>query len=634
MKFSYTWLQSLVEKPLPAPDSLSESITFHSSEVEEIIATETDTVFDVKVLPDKSAWLMSHRGLAKELSVILANPLKNDLFVSPAKLENFGSTTVTLATDTCDYYSAALVTGVTVGPSPEWLKDRLAALGQRSINNIVDATNYVMFELGQPLHAFDADKLAQVDGHHQIVVRAAKPGETIVTLTGEEYTLSVHDALIVDGGTDTPVGIAGVKGGIVAAVDAKTTNLLIESAHFNRFAIRKTAKNLKLQTDASKRYENGISRGVAPIALTAVLERIREVAGGQVVGATEAGDASVIREPVAVPLAKINSVLGLTLSREEVEGICTRFGYVHSIAGDILTLTPPFERDDLVVPEDIIEEIGRMHGMHHIVSVPPEPRPLSELNTRHYYAEKIRAALMTIGFSEVYTSSFRAIDEVALENALATDKGYLRSALTPNLEAARQLNVPHRDLLGLLAVKLFEIGTVFNSETEEFRVGLTVQTGTSYKAKVDDPLITGALSAIEAALGVLPEFITHKNGSAEFSLDKLVSKLPPVVAYEPVSVTAPIKYRPFSLYPAMSRDIAMWVETGVTAEAVLALLLTSAGLLCVRVTHLDTFSKDGRTSLAFRLVFQSPTKTLTDDEVNAIMAQVYETAAREGWEVR
>jgi len=633
MKFSYNWLQTFLEQPLPPVGELGDLITFHSAEIEELIEVGNDTALDVKVLPDKSAWLMSHRGMAKEIAVITKNTLKTDPFLNPVTIPTDERLRVLLNSATCDFYSAALITGVKVGPSPEWLTERLATVGQRSINNIVDATNYVMFELGQPLHAFDADKLSNDVGRH-IVVRQAIAGEKITTLTGEEYELSTSDALIVDGGNNLPVGIAGVKGGAVAAVDAGTTNILLESAHFDRFAVRKTAKTLKLQTDASKRYENGISSAVAPIALARVIEIILEVAGGTTEVVTAVGDTTAKREPVTVTLTEINSILGVSLTMSDVEDILNRFAYTYSTSGDSITVTPPFERDDLVIPEDLVEEIGRIYGLGHIVSIPPAVGAVAEINVRHYYSEKIRETLIGLGFSEVYTSSFRNKDVVKLENALATDKGYLRSSLVENLREARTANVPHRDLLGLQAVKIFEIGTVFGVESEEFRVGIAVQAGTSYKAKVDDPLLEEALAALTTALGVTPELINKEEGIAEFSLDVLLPQLPAVTAYDEAAELPKITYRPFSLYPAVSRDIAMWVPEDVTAEVVEEILKADAGSLCVRLTHVDTFSKDGRTSVAFRLVFQSDQKTLTDEEVQGYMDTLYKTVADQGWEAR
>lgn len=632
MKFSYNWLQTYFDSPLPKPEELAEKITFHSSEIEEVIDLGHDTVLDVKVLPDKSAWLMSHRGLAKEISVMLNLPLREDIFVSGEKLKPQGdSIKIKLDTATCDFYGAALVRGVKVGPSPDWVKSRLEAVGQRSINNIVDATNYVMFETGQPLHAFDADKF---DGALSIVVRQAKEGEKFTTLSNEELTLDSNDAVITHGETGQVLALAGVKGGLYAGVTTLTTSILFESAHFDRVAVRKTARKHKLQTDAAKRYENGLSPLVAPIALKRVVDLAVEIAGGELSEAAAVGELQAINNSVSVNLAEVNSVLGLNLSNEEVSAIFKRFQYECQINGGSITVTPSFERDDILIAEDLIEEIGRMYGLDKIVSVPPQPRPLSEFNTRHYYAEKIRTALTSIGFSEIYTSSFRNQDVVKLENALATDKGFLRSTLVENIKEARASNIPHRDLLGLSAVKIFEIGTVFLVETEEFRVALAVQTGTSYKAKADDVHMNEAIEAINATCGVTIKPLYQNEGVVEFSLEALLAEAAPVTAYEASLATSTGLYKAFSNYPSVSRDVAMWVGEGESVEKVSKLLLSTAGNLCVRLTHLDTFTKEGRTSLAFRLVFQANDRTLTDAEVEPIMAAVYEAVKEAGFEPR
>lgn len=632
MRFSYNWLQTYFDTPLPKPAVLADEITFHSSEIEEIIPFGDDTVLDVKVLPDKSAWLMSHRGLAKELSVLLNLPMKQDLFKSHETLTDGGKEMIVeLASPACDFYGAALVSGVKVGPSPEWLKVRLEAVGQRSINNIVDATNYVMFELGQPLHAFDAAAFGEKP---HIKVRQANPDEKFITLSREELTLDANDAVITDGTSGAALALAGVKGGLLAGVTHETTTLLLESAHFDRIAVRKSARKHKLPTDAAKRYENGLSHLVAPIALKRVAELIVEIAGGEIIGVKQSGSREHTPNVVSVSLPKINSLLGLLLTTADVSDILNRFAYKYEWSGEELVVTSPFERDDLVIAEDVVEEIGRMYGLDKVVSIPPVAAPLKEFNTRHFYAEKIRTALCELGFSEVYTSSFRDKDLVKLENALATDKGYLRSTLVANLTTARNQNIPHRDLLALKAVKIFEIGTVFAPESEEFRVGLAVQTGTTYKAKVDEPLMTEALAAITKASGVAPEVMTNTDGVLEFSLETILEKAAPVAAYEAVPAVPEIIYQAFSNYPAVSRDVALWVPEGVTPETVEALLKSTATNLCVRITHLDTFTKEGRTSLAFRLVFQAADRTLTDAEIEPIMAATYAAITASGFEPR
>lgn len=635
MKISYDWLQTFFTEPLPSVGELEDTLTFHSSEIEEVVETGDDTMIDVKVLPDKSAWLLSHRGVAKEVGVILGRELCHDpLQTAPELVPVTDRISLKLEAPQCDYYSAALMTGITVGPSPEWLQKRLATIGQRSINNVVDIANYVMFEMGQPLHAFDADKLGLVGERYSIGVRVAKEGEKITTLMGEEVSLTATDVVVVDGTDNSPVAIAGVKGGAQAAVHDGTTTLLIESAHFDRVSVRKTAQRHNLRTDASQRYENGVPRALAPLGLIRVCELLSELAGGVLIGCASIGGGREVRSAVSVTLEKINSVLGLALTETEVTDIMLRLGYEYTLEHTTLTIIPPFERDDLIIQEDVIEEIGRLYGLTKIVAIPPIGTLPATINVRHYYAERIRSVLTNLGFSEVMTSSFRDRDVVKIKNALASDKGYLRSMLSRNLIEALARNVPNRDLLGLSAVQLFEIGTVFEADAEYYHVGLAVRTGSEYKAKTDDSLLVSAMKAVQEALGVEVVWRDGGSGVTEFRLSDIISNLPVPSAYEESLVLPAVMYRSYSPYPAVSRDIALWVSEGTLATEVATALRSGAGDLCVRITHIDTFSKDGRTSLAYRLVFQAGDRTLTSEEVDGCMVAVAAAAVSMGGEVR
>jgi phenylalanyl-tRNA synthetase beta chain len=635
MKFSYNWLQTHFSEPLPEPHALAELITFHSSEVEEVIALPHDTVFDIKILPDKSAWLLSHRGLAAELAVILEYTLLPQPKYEDIVRGDFGDGLhISVKTEVCDYYSGALLQNISSNASPQWLKERLEAIGQRSINAVVDITNYVLFETGQPLHAFAAEKLSAGTDAIHIGVRSALDKEKITTLSGETYELTTKDTVIVDARGDMPIGIAGVKGGEYAAVTNTTTSIVLEAGHFDRYAVRATAKRLKLPTDAAKRYENGLSVARTPEAFLLALALLREITGATITAVKSVGNSDVKRPPVTVSLRKINSVLGLTLQSEQVEAILKRYSYNFTQTADGFIVTPPLERDDLVIAEDIIEEIGRIHGLSNIVAIAPQPAQPALINQRQYYADEIRLALCELGFSEVYTSSFRAKDTVRLANALASDKGYLRSSLVHNLEEARALNAPYRDLLGLPAVLIFEIGTVFTPETEEFRVGIAVQSGTTYKAKVDEQLLMAAIEKIQTVLGVSPTIIYHEGGVLEFSLDALLPLLPVVTAYRLAAIAPTIVYQSFSMYPPLSRDVALFVPTAVTPEEVEQVLRANAGPLCVRISHIDTFTKETRTSYAFRLVFQSKETTLTDIQIESVMKTIYAALSTAGWEVR
>lgn len=636
MKVTYRGLNMFFDGKLPSPEEVAKAFTFHAWEIEEMEEKEGTTVLDVKVLPDKSAWALSHRGIAKDLSVVLGIPLARDPFTEKPILEpKVAEVSVTVETPKCRRYIAAYLKNVKVQESPEWLKSDLRALGQRPINNIVDITNYVMFGTGQPLHAFDARKLSKL----ALGVRAAKDGEKITTLTGDECVLSPEDMVIVDGDTDLPVGIAGVKGGKLAEIDASTTDIIIESANFDPVSVRKTSQRLKLRTDASLRYENGVVSDLTAYGIRDAVKFITDpqfladLGGGELVGYVDTGKESPLPAKVSISLEKINSVLGLTLSIDDVEAIMQRFGYEHEYQGLTLILQPPFERPDLVIAEDVIEEIGRIHGYDHVASVVPAPLVVTELNTTFYYIDRIREALADVGFSEIFTSSFREEDEVKMKNAFASDKGYLRSALSKNMDEALAKNASNADLLGVREVRAFEVGTVFGKEGESLKVALGVRSPSGFKAKNDDPILKAGIDAVHTALNTGLSWI-QKDGIAEADLSTVFKQLPVPKAYAPFTKSPDATYTQFSAYPYVARDVAFWVSGSAPVAELESLIRKEAGELLVRLSLFDEFSKEGKTSYGFRLILQSFEKTLTDADVVPLMDRVYAALKGKGYEIR
>nr|MBP9843295.1 hypothetical protein [Candidatus Paceibacterota bacterium] len=432
---------------------------------------------------------------------------------------------------------------------------------------------------------------------------------------------------------DEILSIAGLKGGQHSGISDNTNEVIVEVANWNPVSTRKTGRRLKLRTDASARYENGVVPEVVPFGLDAVVKLIIEVAGGQASGYSEVIKEETPEKSVTVSLPKINSVLGISLSTEEVIGVIERFGWKFENQGGTFTIHSPFERTDLVIPEDIIEEIGRIYGYDHVEAVVPPAVALPEINQRFYYLEALREALTAIGFSEIYTSSFRKSDTVKLANAFASDKGYLRSSLLENMKEAVVKNAPNADLLGITEIRLFEIGNVFTDTSEDLRLSLGVSSPSGYKAKTDDSILTEVMTAVSKTLNTSID-VKSENGVVEINIGDLINKMPAVANYQQPSLVKDVAYRPFSNYPAIARDIAMWVTLGDSEEEINSLLKEQAGPLCVRITQFDRFEKEGRVSLAFRLVFQSYEKTLTDVEVNEIMDKVYEVVKAKGWEVR
>ncbi len=635
MKVTYSSLNKFFDGKLPSVERVANALTFHSWEIDGIEQVGEDTVLDIKVLPDKSAWALSVRGIAKDLSVILNMPLAHDPLSTPAVLQPVtDKMRLQIHTDACTRYTASYIVGVKVGPSPVWLQKALQALGQRSINNVVDITNYVMFELGQPLHAFDAQKLSH-DGVCAIAVRAAKKGESIVTLTGEWYTLEETDTLIVDGGTDTPIGIAGIKGGKHSEVDTQTTDILLESAHFNPVSTRKTSQRLKLRTDASQRFENGVVQEMTAYGLQESTKLICEITGGTLVGYVDTNPTPLARNTVSVTVQKINSVLGLSLELSDVEAIIQRFGYAYIAQDDVFTITSPFERRDLVIAEDVIEEIGRVYGYEHVAVQPIVPIPLREINKSFFYAEQVRDTLLSLGFSEVLTSSFRSVDEVKIANAFASDKGYLRSVLHTNVYEALLKNAQWVELFGSDKVRIFEIGTVFSQQGETFKLafGVCGKAGVNKKDFVETTTVyTQLLSALGCTAVDAAQY--PQEGIIEIDLGTLFAQLPQPTTYTAHTPLPDVSYKPFSLYPHMTRDIAFWTPADTSALHAQKVITEHAGALTQRIDMFDRFEKEGRVSYGFRIVFQSYKKTLTAEEVDAIMQTVSSAISECGWVVR
>lgn len=630
MKISLTWLQTYFDSPLPAAEQIADAYTFHAFEIDEMEARTSseevrptepearfrDYMLDVKVLPNRSADCLSHRGLAKELSAILNIPLKSDPLRTPVEIG--GAQAPRLRVDIedpkkCRRYIDALVRGVKVGPSPTWLREALESVGQRSINNVVDATNYVMLNIGQPLHAFDAGKLMSKDGAYAIGVRGAKEGEQITTLSGDTYELSPNITLITDAVSDTPLALAGVKGGNHAEVDANTTDIIVESANFDGTTTRRAAQALKLFTDASLRFQNRPSPELAAYGMRDVLALISDIADGTVEAITDAYPGEVPAPmPVTVSLEKINGMLGSNFTKDDVQGVCERLGLGVATSDDAFSITPPFERTDLTIPEDMVEEVGRIIGYERIapveLPVPDVGRSTSYIpdQARFRGIERMKDQLVEQGFIEVSTQSFAKKGDIVLANPLDKNMPALRATLEANLADAliRAKYVAPRVLAPNQKPKLFELGTVFLKEDEHIELRMT-----------------------ESAPGEGWENFGTVNNVSSGRLEDFGKEYVPV-RYELGA------YQPFSLYPFVIRDIALWVPSATDVTTIEKTIREHAGELLVRLEKFDQFEKEGRVSYAFRLIFESMERTLTDDEVNTIMDTISAALRAAGFEVR
>lgn len=638
MKVSRNWLQKYFNESLPEAQMLADRLTFHAFEIEEIIPQGDDAIIDVKVTPNRGHDALCHRGIVKEISVITEQTLTHDPLREIVALEPKTNELVAEIEDSqlCRRFSAAVITGVKVGPSPEWLKSALEAIGQRSINNIVDATNYVMFDLGQPLHAFDADKLTATEGKRKLSVKTAPEGSVFTALDGKEYTATGRDLFVTDGNSGALLGIAGVKGGKAAELTDATTTIVLEAANFAGVSVRKTSQRFKLRTDASVRFENEISAELTAYGLKAVVDLILELSPGEFKGFVDVYPQKSEPVQVSISLEQINAYLDLAITHEDVSDILGRFGFEFKDAGEVFTVEIPFERLDLRIKEDLIEEIGRIYGYGKIQPVAPSVQKPSGINKRFYYAEKVRGFLLERGFSEVYTSSFRDIGSVELANALASDKNFLRQNLTQNLAGALKLNGVNAPFLGLTAVNIFEIGTVFDGDKEIYALGFASWMGEGSKKENSAKIFIEETKAeLEKILGLTVMGVA--TGTVfETDLGSLLGQLPDPKAYENLEVRLTDSiYKPFSSYPFMLRDIALWVPSQVAQGVIETIIRSEAGELLVRLDHFDSFEKEGQVSHAFHLVFQSYDRTLSDMEINGVMEKVVaKLESNEGWKVR
>ncbi|MBC8465080.1 MAG: phenylalanine--tRNA ligase subunit beta [Parcubacteria group bacterium] len=652
MLVSYNKLQTYFSEPLLKPVDLKDVLTRRAFEVEEIYEKNSDTLIDIDVLPNRAHDCLSHRGIAKEIAV-----LTGLAYAEPETISVSEDITATIDVDVreprlCRRYMGRVVEGVAVVSTPEEGKVFLENRGDRSINNIVDATNVTLFDIGQPLHAFDADK---VEGG--IVVRHAEKGERMTTLDGKELELSEKDVVIADQGG--VLALAGVKGGRKAEVNEGTTRIILESANFDPVSVRKSANRHGIKTDASKRFENELSAETARVGMNEVSALIKEWIPKSVFGPmTDVYPNPEEDVKVEMSLEKINSILGSTIATETVEEIFGKLHFAYKKEGGVYTVTPPKERLDIRIAEDVAEEVGRVYGYEHIVGVPLPTLPESVVEKEFFFINRIRQELSRAGYTEIMTSSFRAKGEMEVTYPAASDKGFLRSTLMDMMQDRLVFNARNTTLFGKDDVRLFEIGHVFDRERGE---RLMCVLGVVYpnmkpgkateKAKSDVKDIVAAIAyncggdeeMMDAKYISLTSGVVSQDGAnlfgghiVELDLGAFIDKLETPAGYGNVLDTPndiPV-YTDFSVYPFMTRDVAFWTPGDVSEEEARKEVTGEGDELLVRTDLFDVFEKEGRTSYAFRMVFQAMDRTLTDEEVNKIMNDVYAHIEARGWEVR
>lgn len=641
----------------------------------------SDTVLELEVTPNRPDCL-SMAGVAREVGAVTGTSARVPASLPEESGEPIDCSVSVAIEDPslCARYTARLVRGVKIGPSPAWLAERVAAAGARPISNVVDVTNLVMFELGQPLHAFDAETLGREGGKRAIKVRLAKPGETLVTLDEQKRALADDTLVIAD--PSGAVALAGVMGGRDTEVTDSTTEVLLEAACFDPASTGRTSRRLALISEASMRFERGVDANGCIAALDMAAALLAEVAGGTVApGVIDEYPRPAEPVVVALRVSRLNALLGTELARETVTGILERLGLTVSGDSEDLSVTVPTFRPDIVREADLIEEVVRVHGMGAVPSTLPAGRGrVGGMTADQKRRERIGSALRGAGLNEAITWSFADPADVErtgwvfgpgelpvrLLNPMSSEQSLLRFTTLPGLVRA----VADNRRKGVPDVHLYEIGSVWwtasgRKQPKERAVVAGALSGSWDRPGWNDAGVElgffdakGVLESVIGDLGIarfrlrpadLPHLQPGRAAEVIVGGDVVgwLGEVHPRVlaAYEcagPVAVfelqlkalqKAARDIRPFAelpRFPGVKMDLALVVPDGVSAERVEQAIRSAGGKLLEEVRLFDVYRGKGiargQVSLAFALVYRHPEQTLTDEEVAVLHDKVVRKA--------
>ncbi len=690
MRIPIEWLKDFVQVDL-APEQLAERLTMAGLEVEEVLETPQGAVLSMYLTPNRGDCL-SVFGVAREVYALLGEAARptalfhrlNALTLNPPPAEPLDAAQYARVEvrdpDLCPRYAARVIRDITPAPSPATVQNRLLAAGMRPINNIVDATNYVMLELGQPLHAFDLHTLKD----HAIVVRRAKPAEQITTLDGQTHALAPSMLMICD--AERPVAVAGIMGGAETEVTDDTRHILMESAHFSPLSVRATARQLGLRTESSYRFERYVDPNLVIVAQHRVCELLEQWTG---VAAT-AGVIDVYPHPIAprvltVRLARAERLLGFGIDADEAHAALERLNLRPEPIADGFRVQVPLYRADLQREEDLVEELGRILGYERIPAIPPQGFTTQGKDSPEgAFAERVRTVLLSAGLQEIVGHTLEApsplqsggegvgewmYQPVPLQNPMSDELSMLRHSLMSSLIRAADHNRRRnrRDL------HLFEIGRVFAQDEqgrfhEWTHLGL-LMTGALHAPhwsgkppQTDFYALKGVVEHLLSELGIQARFIDaagrdhrlHPTRSAYVHdahqqrlgvLGELHPELQQRYEFRQRVYLAEfglttllhaaahrVQYRPLPAFPPVLRDIAIVAAQSTPFAALEATIREAGGAILESVRLFDRYTgapvPEGFHSLAFALVFRDPNRTLTDEEVNAQVEAIFEALER------
>ena len=624
-----------------------------------------DEVIDFDLTANRGD-LLSILGMAYEVGAIYDKKVKDiDLSHKENKEDLNDSFKLKINTENCSIFLAKKVKNVQIKESPDFIKNRLIASGIRPINNVVDISNYVMLETGQPLHFYDADTLKGV-----LEVRMAEEGERLTTLDGIERTLKTEDIVISDG--ERSIGLAGVMGGLDTEITDKTKNIIIEAAIFDGVKVRRTSNSI-LRSEASNRFEKGLDSNRTYMAIERSCNLLEKYADAEVVGGMAKYDTTDRSDKVIdITTKNINSILGMDIKEEDILDVFRRLGFKTKVNNDVITVSVPKRRIDISIKEDLIEEVGRIYGVNNIKGKLPDIAP--KMGSYDKVSRQIRNKMIDLGLSE--TLSYILVPEneskmftkddyekVKLLDPLSEDKNTLRHSLSVALYKIYQYNKARDNK----DVCIFEMGKAFQKKADEYSETnklAALMSGDYYlginKQKVDFYVIKGVAEEILDYLGYnsrysfvkdkenLPEDM-HPGQSALISVNNdivgLIGKIHPSVESEDVYIleidldkllskkVSKMKYKEISKYPEVKKDIAIVVDDKVTSKDIEVNIKKAGGSLLSSTEVFDIYTgkgiPEGKKSLAYSLTFASQNRTLTDDEINKAVEKIIERLEKE-----
>lgn len=629
-----------------------------------------DGVIDFELTANRGD-LLSILGMAYEIGAIYDKKVKEpDLSHGQNNEDINDSFKINVKTDNCTLFLAKKVENVQIKESPTFIKNRLIASGIRPINNVVDISNYVMLELGQPLHFYDADKLQGC-----IEVRMAEAGEKLTTLDNIERTLTPDD-IVISNGKET-IGLAGVMGGLDTEITENTKNVIIEAAIFDSVKVRKTAQKI-VRSEASNRFEKGLDPNRTYMAAERAAKLLEEYAEGTVVGGTvEYNKEDMSDRRIEITYQKINDILGAQISKQDVLDAFRRLGFSSKQDGEKIEVSVPRRRLDIAIKEDLIEEVGRIYGVDNIEpKVPVMPIKMGSYDNT---TREIRHKMMNLGLNE--TLSYVLVNEKEAKNyisddtiepikllaPLTEDRSTLRCSIITSLYKIYEYNVAHYNK----DVSIFEIGKTFYKKGEEYKEENKVaclMTGNYYyginnSKQVDFYIIKGIAEELLDFLGYggrysfvvkdnMPKEL-HPGQSAMISVNNdivgIIGKVHPEITKESVYVmeinldkllskkTGKMKYKEISKYPTVKKDVSIVVDKNITASEISMQIKKASGSLLINSEVFDVYTgkgiEEGKKSIAYSLTFGSNDRTLTDEEINAILDKIIEKLSKIG-EVR